>query len=319
MIARREVLLGALALPLVAAPVAARAEQFAGTYAPAATPLGEGIWLVRGADEALGFANGGAIANSVIMASDAGAILVDSGPSLRFGEALGRLALRLTGSPVRRVYITHLHPDHSFGSGAFPGAEILALPGTHAEIERDGEGFSDAMYRMLSGWMAGTVPVLPTGAAAEGEVRFGGRALRLFALSGHSGADLAVLDIASGTLVAGDLVFRDRAPATPHAELAAWRAALGRLAAIPHRCLVPGHGPPDEGNRAGIDQTRDWLAWLESTLHDSVAGGLDMTEAAGQPIPERFARMAAARYELTRSVSHFYPSLEAGLLPRIDL
>ncbi|MFM7344085.1 MAG: quinoprotein relay system zinc metallohydrolase 1 [Tagaea sp.] len=319
MIARREVLLGALALPLVAPPAAARAEQFAGTYAPQATPLGEGIWLVRGADEAISFANGGAIANSVIMASDAGAILVDSGPSLRFGEALGALALRLTGTAVARVYITHLHPDHSFGSGAFPGAEIVSLPRTRAEIERDGEGFSDAMYRILSGWMAGTVPVLPLGTAAEGDVTFGGRTLRLFARSGHSGADLAVLDISSSTLIAGDLVFRDRAPATPHADIPAWLAALGRLAAIPHRRLVPGHGPPDPGDLAGIAQTRDWLTWLQGLLDQAVAGGLDMTEAAGQPIPERFAAMAAARSELTRSVSHFYPALEAALLPRIDL
>lgn len=312
MIARRGFLIGALALPF-----AAHAQEFAGTYAPAATPLGEGIWMVRGADEAIGIANGGAIANSVIMATDAGAIVIDSGPSLRFGQALGALALRLTGQPVARVYITHLHPDHSFGSAAFPGAAIHALPGTRADLERDGTGFSDAMYRMLHGWMAGTELVLPAAEAAEGEVTFGGRTLQLMALSGHSEADLAILDVASGTLIAGDLVFLDRAPATPHAEFAAWHAALDRLAATRHRQLVPGHGPlcRDGG---GIAQTRDWLTWLETSLEAAVAEGLDMAEAANLPIPERFAGMAATRYELTRSVSHFYPRLEPRFLPRID-
>jgi hypothetical protein len=29
--------------------------------------------------------------------------------------------------------------------------------------------------------------------------------------------------------------------------------------------------------------------------------------------------MAAARYELQRSVSHLYPGLEARLMPRVDL
>jgi quinoprotein relay system zinc metallohydrolase 1 len=312
MIARRGVLLGALALPF-----AARAERFAGTYAPEARAIGEGIWMVRGANEALGFANGGAIANSVIMASDAGAIIVDSGPSLGFGLALGALARRLTGTPVAQVYITHLHPDHSFGSAAFPDAEIHALPGTRADLERDGAGFSDAMYRMLHGWMAGTELALPDGAAREGAVTFGGRTLRLMALCGHSAADLAVLDEASGALIAGDLVFLDRAPATPHADLAAWRAALDRLEQTPHRRLVPGHGPLCMDGR-GIAQTRDWLTWLQSALEEAVAGGLDMAEAANLPIPTRFAGMAAARYELTRSVSHFYPRLEAGLIPRID-
>ena len=43
-----------------------------------------------------------------------------------------------------------------------------------------------------------------------------------------------------------------------------------------------------------------------------------MVEAGQLPIPDRFSAMAAARYELQRSVSHLYPGLEAQLLPRID-
>jgi quinoprotein relay system zinc metallohydrolase 1 len=273
--------------------------------------------MVRGADEAIGFANGGAIANTVIMASDAGAILVDTGPSLAFGKALEALARRLTGQPVGRIYITHLHPDHSFGNGAFSGTAIHSLPATRADLERDGSGFADAMYRMLVGWMTGTEVVLPLGDVTGGDTMFGGRSLRLLALDGHSEGDLAILDHASGTLVAGDLVFHDRAPATPHADFARWQASLERLEAVGHRQLVPGHGPLDTSGKA-IAQTRDWLGWLETSLRRSVASGLDMAEAANLPIPDRFAGIAAARYELTRSVSHFYPRLEAELLPRVD-
>ena len=77
---------------------------------------------------------------------------------------------------------------------------------------------------------------------ADGPVTIGGRRLRLIALAGHSAADLALLDEATGTLIAGDLVFHDRAPATPHAHLPTWRASLSALEAIPHKVLVPGHG-----------------------------------------------------------------------------
>lgn len=316
MISRRGVLAAWLAAPIFA-PVTARAEQFAGTYAPEAIPIGDGIWMVPGANEGLESANGGAIANSIIMASDAGAIVVDSGPSLGFGLALAALAKRVTGRSPARVYITHLHPDHSFGSAAFAGAGIHALPATRTDLERDGAGFSDAMYRLLHGWMAGTELVLPQAIVPEGAVTFGGRTLTLLALSGHSAGDLAILDEASETLIAGDLVFHDRAPTTPHADLAQWHAALGRLAAFPHRQCVPGHGPLDRSG-AAIAQTCDWLEWLESSLREAVASGLDMAEAANLPIPARFAAMALARYELTRSVSHLYPRLEAELLPRID-
>jgi quinoprotein relay system zinc metallohydrolase 1 len=309
---RRAFLAGALALPVVA-----HAEQYAGTYAPEATAIGDGIWLVRGADDALRFENGGAVANSVFMASDAGTILFDPGPSLKFGKALAVLAERIAGKPVALVYVSHLHPDHAFGSGAFPETAIHSLPATRRELERDGSGFSDGMYRLLSGWMTGTEVVPPQGDLAEGPAEFGGRKLELLALSGHSEGDLALVDHASGTLVAGDTVFCNRAPATPNADFAVWRTSLDRLETIPHRQLVPGHGPLDREGKA-IAQTRDWLIWLEGALRCAVSSGLDMTEAGAMDIPARFAGMKAARYELQRSVSHFYPRFETELFPRID-
>ncbi|MEO0031884.1 MAG: hypothetical protein RIS94_1642, partial [Pseudomonadota bacterium] len=295
MICTRRTLLGAsLAL---AGTGRARGETFAGNYQPRAVPVADGIWMVRGADEPIAFGNGGAIANSAIIATSEGCILFDPGVSLRHGEALGALARQVTGTPVARVYISHLHPDHAMGAAAFPPAIVHALPATRQEIERDGSGFADAMYRLLADWMKGTTIVLPQGDAAEGPVAFGGRSLRLMALQGHSAGDLALLDERTGTLLAGDLVFHDRAPATPDARLADWRSALIRLAAVPHRRLVPGHGPLDAEGVA-IAQTRDWLDWLEATLRQSVATGLDMTEAGEIAIPARFAGMKAARYEL---------------------
>lgn len=297
-------------------PVAAFAEQFAGKYNPLAEAVGDGVWMVRGADEAIGFANGGAIANSAILATDAGAVLFDPGVSRDHGLALGALAQRVTGKAVGRVYISHLHPDHAMGAAAFDPAIVHALPATRADLERDGEGFSDAMYRLLADWMKGTAVVLPKGDVTEGAAEFGGRKFRLLALKGHSGGDLALLDEATGTLLAGDLVFHDRAPSTPHARLPDWRKSLDVLTALPRKALVPGHGPIDRDGSA-IAQTRDWLGWVEATLRDAVARGLDMSEAGDLAIPPRFAPLKAARYELQRSVSHFYPALEAELLPRL--
>jgi quinoprotein relay system zinc metallohydrolase 1 len=298
------------------APAAAFAEQFAGKYNPLAEAVAPGVWMVRGADEAIAFANGGAIANSAILATEAGAVLFDPGVSREHGLALAALALRLTGKPVARVYISHLHPDHAMGAAAFDPALVHALPATRADLERDGEGFSDAMYRLLADWMKGTAIVLPQGDLVDGQAEFGGRRFQLMALRGHSGGDLALLDEATGTLLAGDLVFKDRAPSTPHARLPDWRASLGLLAATPHRLLIPGHGPIDRDGSA-IDQTRDWLGWVEQTMRDAVAHGLDMSEAGDLPIPPRFSTLKAARYELQRSVSHFYPALEAELLPKL--
>lgn len=315
----RRALLAAMAAAPLAAPWALRAEIFAGRYTLVPEAVAPGVWVVRGADEAISFANGGAIANAVILAASAprGAILVDCGPSLAYARALATLAERLTGGPVQRVFITHLHPDHAMGAAAFPADRIAALPATIKDLDRDARGFSDAMYRLLADWMRGTDIVIPAVAVAPGPQVIAGRSLTAYALAGHSAGDLALLDEATGTLIAGDLVFHNRAPATPHADLALWRQSLDTLAAIPHTRLIPGHGPQDTSG-AAIAQTRDWLTWLESALRQAVREGMDMGEAGEIPIPARFDHVAMARYELQRSVSHLYPRLETEMLPELS-
>lgn len=288
-------------------------------YAMDPVAVADGIWMIHGADAPILFANGGAIANIVIIDTPAGTVLVDSGPSMRYGRALKAVAEKATGKPVIRVYVTHLHPDHGMGIAAFDPSIVAALPQTIADMNRDGRGFSDAMYRILGDWMRGTEIVLPGCRIEQESEDFGGRVIQLKALSGHSAADLALLDERTGTLIGGDLLFHNRAPSTPTADLAKWRESLNILEAMKHRSAIPGHGPFDPSGKEAIAQTRDWIDWLEETLTQAVRSGLDMVEAGNLLIPERFSGLAAARYELQRSVSHLYPGLEAELLPRIDL
>ncbi|MCP1469729.1 quinoprotein relay system zinc metallohydrolase 1 [Sphingobium sp. OAS761] len=310
-LSRRTLIAGVAALPVAALA--------APDYAILPVPLADGVWMIRGADGPIEPANGGAIANIAIIATPAGTVLIDCGPSVRYARALKAVAEKLTGMPVIRVYLTHLHPDHGLGAAAFDPAIVSALPGTIDALRAAGQGYADAMYRILNDWMRGTDVVLPGKPITTDAELFGGRSLKLLALSGHSGADLAILDERSGLLIGGDLVFHDPAPSTPTADLPRWRASLDRLRTLPHGGLVPGHGPFDAGGTASIAQTRDWLNWLDGALTQAVAEGLDMVEAGELPIPDHFATMTAARYELQRSVSHLYPVIEARLLPRIDM
>lgn len=312
MIDRRTLLAGGVAL------AAAGPARAALTYTIVPQRVADGIWIVRGADEPIAASNGGAIANLTIIATDAGTVLVDAGPSLRFGEELKRVATRLTGKPVVRVYLTHFHPDHDYGAAAFPPALVEATAAFRTLPLAEHQGFSDGMYRLLGDWMRGTDFHLPGRTVSQPQEVIGGRTLQLVPLSGHSASDLALLDEQTGVLVAGDLVFHNRAPSTPHADVAKWKRSLATLRALKHSAVIPGHGPLDNTPSSAIDQTEAWLDWVQASLREAVASGLDMVEAGNLPIPAQFSGLKAARYELQRSVSHFYPLLESELLPRVD-
>ncbi|RVU07164.1 quinoprotein relay system zinc metallohydrolase 1 [Novosphingobium umbonatum] len=309
-------MLGRRAFLAGAALALAQGKALAATSAPLpkAEQVGDGLWVVRGADEPIAWGNGGAIANSVILDAPAGAVLIDPGPSRLYGQALGRLAQRLCSKKVGMVLITHLHPDHAMGACAFDPAIVHALPQTRKDIGEQGSDFADALYRILAGAMQGTTVLTPQGDLAAGPLDAMGRGLQLYALNGHSAGDLVVLDEQTQALITGDLVFHNRAPATPHARIDQWQDSLSKLEAIPHRLLIPGHGPLDTGGEA-LAQTRDWLGWVQDSLQRAVDSGLDMVEAGALPIPDRFAPLRQARYEWQRSVAHFYAGLETQALP----
>jgi uncharacterized sulfatase len=180
----------------------------------------------------------------------------------------------------------------------------------------EGEGFLDNLYRLVAGWMTGTTLHRPEREAVPGEVTIGDHRFRLLALKGHSGADLALFDVTSGVLFAGDLVFNRRAPTTPHAHIPDWLGALDVLEAISFKLLVPGHGPV-AGDAGPIRHTRHYLAWLERTLGQAAEDGLDMAEVMALPIPVQFHDLALLRQEFSRSVSHLYMKLERQALVRV--
>ncbi|MEQ8232636.1 MAG: quinoprotein relay system zinc metallohydrolase 1 [Gammaproteobacteria bacterium] len=292
-------------LCVVAATVAASDQR----YRLAATRIAPDTWLVRGSTAHFSMANGGNIANCAFIATGSGAVVIDTGPSARYGEALRALVEHTTGEPVVRVYNTHHHPDHFLGNQAFAGIPIHALPDTRRAMAEQAEAFSDNLYRLLGTWMKGTVPHLPTVDALPGEISIGSRRLELFAYRGHTAGDLVILDHATGTLFVGDLVFNHRAPTTPNADLAAWQSALQGIAGTPFERIVPGHGDVAAHSRP-ISETADYLQWLAGRIDEAVGTGRSMAETLFLPIPRRFDAHDTLVEEYRRSVMHLYPGVE---------
>ncbi|MCP1625078.1 quinoprotein relay system zinc metallohydrolase 1 [Pseudomonas nitroreducens] len=280
--------------------------------------IAEGTWLVEGSTDNFARDNGGAIVNVAFIDTGDGVLVIDTGPSRRYGEALRMLIQQTTGKPVRRVLLTHHHPDHVLGNQAFTDVPIGALAGTGKLLKEQGNAMAENMYRLVGDWMRGTEVVLPTETVTPGELQMGSHRFRLVGLRGHTGADLAILDETTGVLFAGDIVFYQRALTTPNSPgLDVWLGDIDTLQKLPWKLIVPGHGPIAT-DAAPFAQMRDYLGWLDSLMRDGIAQGADMNDLLRTPIPERFAGVSLTRYELIRSVSHLYPRYEQKALPRVD-
>lgn len=183
---RRQTLMGAVAallpVPALAAP----------EYRLKPKLVTDDVWLFEGAQDSIARGNGGAICSIVLLETPQGAIVVDTGGTACHGAALRAFADQRLGGVVASLN-THHHRDHWFGNQAFLDRPIHALPGTIAAQRAGAQALSDGLYRILGSWMQGTAP-LPATTPVAGDLTIGGRGLTIMALSGHTQADLALID-----------------------------------------------------------------------------------------------------------------------------
>ena len=279
--------------------------------------IAEGVYSFIGELADFNPSNGGNIVNTGFIVGTEGVVVIDTGPSRRYGEQMRTAIARITPKPIALVINTHHHPDHFLGNQAFADAPIGALAETGKGIASEGDAFAENLFRMTGDWMSGTEVKAPDQVLLAGPLKAGGRSLILLALKGHTDADLAVFDEDSATLFAGDLVFNLRAPTTPHANIAQWKDALRDLDRFMKdhrvRVLVPGHGPIAR-DALPIAWTRDWLTWLDKSLRESAAEGLDMNETLTLPLPDAYRDIPVSGSEYRRSVGHLFPAAEASSL-----
>lgn len=271
--------------------------------------VAEDTYVVEGENGHFSSGNGGNILNTGFIVTDDGVLVIDTGPSLRYGEQLRALITNITEQPIKLVLNTHHHPDHFFGNQAFSDVPIAATAQTRLEMAAHADAYSDAMYRLVGRAMFGTEYLLPTETIEAGPMLLGDHQLELFELAGHTQSELLLLDNSTAVLFAGDLVFSGRAATTPHAEIDTWLQSLQRIDEMTFSLLVPGHGAISETHES-ITETASYLQWLQGSLQSAAARGGTAAEALFQPIPAPFDTLGAMPDEYQRSVHHLFPALE---------
>jgi uncharacterized sulfatase len=288
------------------------------SYNLKAQKVADGVYVFIGSTDHFNRENGGNIVNTGFLIGETGVVIIDSGPSLKYGNEMRSAIAAITPKPVRHVIITHHHPDHFLGNQAFDDSTIWAMDETIKAIEREGEGLLENMYHMVGDWMIDTILVKPDKRLNQSRMELAGRQIQFIPLQGHTAGDLVVFDQKSGVLFTGDLAFHNRTATTPHADIEQWIHSLDQLARLPYSLVVPGHGPLERDGRS-FKQTKNYLIWLRDTLHNAAQNGLEMTEVMRLDIPARFQSLSLARTEFVRSVAYLWPAIaEQALLPLYD-
>jgi len=288
----------AIGFALLAAAIAATVHSKQLSAGPSAAPLcarvkstpaeveevAPGIFVRQGVHALMTAENLGAIANISFVVGEKSVAVIDTGGSFCDGERL-RLAIRArTELPIAYVINTHVHPDHIFGNAAFAdeGATFVGHAGLKHDMATRGDYYLRAFTEIMGASAIKGTKIIPPDKTVKGEATLdlGGRRLVLKAYPpAHTGADLAVYDEQTRTLLAGDLVFLDHIPVID-GKLKGWLAVMDALAKIPAARVVPGHGPVTAAWPDALEPQRRYFLKLAADLRRYIASGGSMIEAS---------------------------------------
>ena len=273
-----------------------------------------GLFVHTGRIEDLDSSNRGDTSNIVFVIGERSVAVIDSGSARWMGEAVWRAIRARTDKPLTHVVLTHMHPDHVLGAAALAetGAEVIGHDGLSRALADRAGNYLESFARLLGPavFLGTVVPEVDRGIAEEAVLDLGGRALILRAWpSAHTGTDLSVFDPATGTLIAGDLVFDRHIPALD-GSLTGWQRVLGTMAGQVVARLVPGHGGPVLEWPEGAAPMLRYLGVLEADTRAALRAGERLGDATGHIAAEEATRWQLSGSFNARNATVAYTELE---------
>ena len=275
--------------------------------------VAKGVHVYVGPHEEASRENLGGFGNAGVVIGGHSVALIDSGGSFAFGRRLRAGVEALTDLPIAYVINTHAHPDHAFGNAAFEEGDT-SFAGHHKlgrALALRAPFYLEAFQRLIGPAFEGTRVVEPDiEVRDETRIDLGDRVLVLNAWrTAHTDSDLSVLDVHTGTLFAGDLLFVERLPVVD-GSLKGWLEVMEALRGIPATRVVPGHGPESAPWPQALDAQERYLRALLRDVRREIAEGGSIESALTRTAPEERGRWVGFERAHPRNVTASFTELE---------
>lgn len=274
--------------------------------------VGPGLYVRKGLIADATPENADAIANIGFLVGRTGVVVTESGGSLADGQWLRAEIAKRTDKPITHVVLTHVHPDHVFGAGAFVQDKPVFIG--HAKLpealQARGEFYKKGLADIIGADKVGPV-VMPTHTVANtDQVDLGDRVVTFKAHGpAHTHTDLSMLDKQSGLLLPADLLFVGRIPSLD-GSLLGWLKELDALSKMGAQRAVPGHGPVVVDLAPSVAALRGYLGDIRDGVRKEIkgAGSIEAaTRSVGQDQASKWALFADYN---PRNVTEAYKELE---------
>lgn len=303
---RRRSFLGLVVALLAAAPCL-------GAEPLPVTEVAPGLYVHVGAHAEATAENEGAIANIGFMVGENAVMVVDTGGTASEGARLRAAIRSVTELPIRYVVLTHVHPDHIFGTTAFASdaPEIIGHAMLRGALAQRAAYYLRNLRREVGVRSEGTAAVPPGHLVVDQEeIDLGNRRIVIRAHGpAHTDNDLSLFDAATGTLWLGDLLFVDRIPALD-GSLVGWLRELDALERLPAMRAVPGHGPAVVAWPLAAAPERRYLSAVLFGTRAAIAAGIDIGDAWRSVAKEEKGRWLFFDDYHPRNVTAAYKELE---------
>ena len=293
---------------------------FSIAHAALATPLvmeslGNGVYVHHGEHEDMSEGYHADICNVSFIVGSKGIAVIDTGGSLKTGQALREAIRQVSNLPILYVINTHVHPDHIFGNAAFiqDKATFVGHEKLPDAMERRRENYLRINQQWLGDAFAGSEIVKPSMLVkTTTNLDLGERKLLLTAYpTAHTNTDLTVFDHKSATLWTGDLLFVERTPSID-GDIKAWLAVIKELKTHEAEFAIPGHSSSlkDANWKKQLNDEERYLWTLLNDIRASIKKGEVMERAMGTAAASERSYWQLFDIVNRRNVNNIYPGLE---------